>query len=546
IKRDTDTTSTNMQGATNIDSQNFVDNADDDHPLTTQFYVPEDAVAVNKLELNLSRDEFRGYVRNEPHSHTVDVTHPSHSHDVTHPSHSHDVSDSTTSTASDVSTNWATSNDYGFISSGGSLTTTISRSNLDVTFSQDYALITVTIYTTNSTSSTNGWDLTVTNDDEGTTLYSDTDIIAGSEKGPVTVQFRETAILDNDQISATLDNNSDEAEDMTVSLNILQVGQHTHDVSISDTSTSALGTTETSTTALGNTVSESSSNSGEPAYGLFSPDTEPKVDVDVFVDGSKVTRITDLGVLGTSSKIDLKTYLSDPVAGSWHELELKPVGNTFKDSFEGLSDGSYPTNWTDTSDLKGEADTAYAQNGSVSFLHDSGGSNVSDGTQAYHNLSADTDVEEFSFWYRETSNSTGGGMSLKDANGKRLLFVGVDNPELQIFSGNGFEYGGNAGPMPWSKNYQVWRKFTVRLNNAKNTFTVDWYDSDSDETRTYGPFPLNSTNQVSRVTVDNQNGASLGGTSSSMVHWTDNVKLGLSRCRLNGSLFSKVFVESKL
>ena len=73
IERDRDTLNAHMQGATNIDSQSFRDNCEFDSPLQTRLYVPEDAVAVNKIELVFAREPFRGYVRNTDHSHSVSI-----------------------------------------------------------------------------------------------------------------------------------------------------------------------------------------------------------------------------------------------------------------------------------------------------------------------------------------------------------------------------------------------------------------------------------------------------------------------------------------
>src|SRR5690606_18760191 len=51
------------QGSTNLDTQNFADNCDPDHPAVLRFYVPEEAVRVNKVLLTYRAEAFRAYSR---------------------------------------------------------------------------------------------------------------------------------------------------------------------------------------------------------------------------------------------------------------------------------------------------------------------------------------------------------------------------------------------------------------------------------------------------------------------------------------------------
>lgn len=51
------------QGATNIDSHDFADNADPDHPAVVKFVLPEETVRLNKAYLTASASAFRGYSR---------------------------------------------------------------------------------------------------------------------------------------------------------------------------------------------------------------------------------------------------------------------------------------------------------------------------------------------------------------------------------------------------------------------------------------------------------------------------------------------------
>ena len=51
------------QGATNLDSKDFVDNCDSDYPATIEFYIPQETVRINKMVLNMRTERFRAYSR---------------------------------------------------------------------------------------------------------------------------------------------------------------------------------------------------------------------------------------------------------------------------------------------------------------------------------------------------------------------------------------------------------------------------------------------------------------------------------------------------
>jgi phage minor structural protein len=52
---------TYAQGATNLLSQNFADNCDPNYPAIMRFYIPEETVRINKIELNYKTSNFRAY-----------------------------------------------------------------------------------------------------------------------------------------------------------------------------------------------------------------------------------------------------------------------------------------------------------------------------------------------------------------------------------------------------------------------------------------------------------------------------------------------------
>lgn len=73
-------------------------------------------------------------------------------------------------------------------------------------------------------------------------------------------------------------------------------------------------------------TSETTDNSGRPDYGIYEPAAEPTVDIDIVVDGTTVQTITDVGVGYESDVIQLKEYLDDPLAGSYHDVNIVPTG----------------------------------------------------------------------------------------------------------------------------------------------------------------------------------------------------------------------------
>ncbi|MFK7692851.1 phage tail spike protein [Paenibacillus sp. HJGM_3] len=54
---------TYAQGATNVDSHDFADNCDPTHPAVLRFWVPEEAVRINKVTLSYRSEAFRAYSR---------------------------------------------------------------------------------------------------------------------------------------------------------------------------------------------------------------------------------------------------------------------------------------------------------------------------------------------------------------------------------------------------------------------------------------------------------------------------------------------------
>ena len=92
------------QGATNLYCVQDSDNCDSTHPMRLRFYIPDEAVAINRVKLNVKREYFRAYSKaaksKDLGTKTSTVVTPSHTHDVNIgtktsetvlPSHTHDV-----------------------------------------------------------------------------------------------------------------------------------------------------------------------------------------------------------------------------------------------------------------------------------------------------------------------------------------------------------------------------------------------------------------------------------------------------------------------
>jgi hypothetical protein len=87
IEKNMDTSSTYGQGATNIYSVNLAENCDATHPLNMRFYIPEEAVAINRIKLNFKIKNYRAYTtanaNESAHRHDIDpLTITSHTHGV--------------------------------------------------------------------------------------------------------------------------------------------------------------------------------------------------------------------------------------------------------------------------------------------------------------------------------------------------------------------------------------------------------------------------------------------------------------------------------
>jgi len=284
LSRESNAESRHMQGATNIDSQNFADNCDETHPLNTKFYVPEDAKEVNKVDLVFNRESFRGYVQNKSHIHGIDG----------------DTETNYSSNASEVS---GTVTQYG-VSTGADISqnTTVPDPSGDNEVNLIYIIINSSVMSSSGGSPT--IDLNVKNNSTGDTIYSDTiAVLRGTEKITFVAYNSQDELSGDDiDVTQTISDDNGFSIDHAIQTSLVSISDHNHN------------------------INETSESSGEPEYGIFEPSSEPSVDVEVYVDGNLVTTVNNVSVGSEqATPIDLSQNLDTPIAGKYHDITLKPI-----------------------------------------------------------------------------------------------------------------------------------------------------------------------------------------------------------------------------
>ena len=525
IERDRDTLNAHMQGSTNVDSQGFVDNASSDNPLLSRIYIPDDAVAVNKLNVIFSRESFKGYVKNTDHSHDLTVNHPEHSHDVTHPSHSHDVTvaenlNSTIALYDPGSTQDASSNTVS-----GTIEVIGPSSG---SFKGNQAAI--KIYNKSGSSDDYDWQL---EDSNGNILASESNETIGDDAGRTwNIPLTENEVNNGETLTFKITDGvvgTDSSKGIQGGLYIILASRG------SKTSSTSLGSNETSTKALGTTSSETTSDAGSPEYGVFKPVSENDVDVEVRVDGNLVTTETGVSVgQQISSPVDLDNDISEPVSGSWHKVELTPIERSVLDDFE---DG-------DVSEWSGDignfsADDSDPISGSYSgkLVADSSDKNATVTSKDYGSSS---DSIEFSL---RIDNQVDGvanvdfvGVKPQDSNGNRVFRITFEQDGDVMWKGGGnFE---TVADDYWSAGEVV----DVRIQFDEDDKSAEVF-LDGDSKGTYDT----SEDSWTEIVFRNDAGSSVDNFNEEITAYLDDlkrVKGGL--CRLNASIYQKVFVESKL
>jgi hypothetical protein len=275
------------------------------------FFYP-DLEFENKAELFVRGLNYRHY--SVPNEHAHDVTHPSHAHDVTHPSHNHEISTTTPSGAGDID-NVDPIDKSQTLDSGQVFKDTFSLPTIsgDGAFAYVYLTVQMGGPDDNSSGDVGAGDVRIRNTTSNTNLQPFDGFDTSYSRSDVrTYQVSEAGNVEGDTIEIRFDAGGDNNITYRFSYGGISYGEHTHNVS--DTSTTALGTSETSTSALGTT--ETSSTAAGATAGIKETTDTPS-SVDVNVNGTTVA--TDIGTGTFQTTVDISGNLTK---NAWNLIEL--------------------------------------------------------------------------------------------------------------------------------------------------------------------------------------------------------------------------------
>jgi len=312
IESNTDTLNAHMQGATNFNGERFEDNADNTHPLTNKLFVPDDVVEINKFQLTFTRESFRGYVQDQGHSHDINAsgTAPS-TNTRTNPSQIFVSAGPQDDNQESLFRDW----DFG--NTQANFDMTMPSVDNDQIYQGGYITVEIGRFAPQgSTESSETFDFEILADD-GSVMYDDSITVDPGTSGGGTVETRRyqveaTDAVEGETVSLYLKGGELDSTDVSespkfqdyIEATLMPYGSHDHDLNIDATAQSA----------------------GNPVYGVFEPASEPDIDVEVYVDGNLVTTKNNVSVGDEiTTPIDLKNDLSDPLTGTYHDIELKPV-----------------------------------------------------------------------------------------------------------------------------------------------------------------------------------------------------------------------------
>jgi len=294
IERDRDTLNAHMQGSTNVDSQSFRDNCDEDNPLETNVYVPSDAVAVNKIELVMKREAFRGYVQNQSHVHEIDDTTPGAASELLK-----EGAASPGETPDEITAFGLTEGD-------------IFDEELTIDFVDDDEISVSNIIVYINAAVTTGSDnepqlnMVVENTDKNERIIDKTRFVDPGRNTMLLAGYVDEDMSQDELVfSIEVTEDQDESHTISMSYGFVAFADHVHE------------------------IDATSEASGEPVYGIFQESDEDDVDVTVKVDGEEVETLEDVSVgQEVTDEIRLEEDLSEPITGQWHSVELVPTGLT--------------------------------------------------------------------------------------------------------------------------------------------------------------------------------------------------------------------------
>jgi len=291
IEKDRDTLNTHMQGATNVDSQSRAGNLTNAAPLETDFYIPEDAVAVNKVEVVAKRRPYR-----------VESAITSHEHRL-------DGAQATAETNIKESGEHVTQ-DTSIIPEGVSAVEPfVSIPTPTTPTDGKFQGANITGVIRNESGSSKEYDVSITGSLTGT---------LGTATLSIPDEGANDFVVSADGVA--------EGEIITFSIE----GSGTDDTLSSDTNSGPLS-------RIAIFVSSKSDHSHDmvgatgltdsPTYGISEPISGADTDVELTVDGNVVNTFNDVSLGEQIGPVDVSDSLSDPVAGNYHVVKFETVSS---------------------------------------------------------------------------------------------------------------------------------------------------------------------------------------------------------------------------
>lgn len=140
---------------------------------------------------------------------------------------------------------------------------------------------------------------------------------------------------------------------------------------------------------------------------------------------------------------------------------------------------------------------------------------VADITPSYTN--GGKQIDEFEFFWLETSDSHGAGVTLIDSGGNEVVGVATDNPQWDVYHSNGFTevYSGD--------DYENWTRFRLTFDWANGEVTFYGEDMSTGSTASQ-TFSLINNTDVESIEIRNYSGDSWN-SSANMWYWVDNINI---------------------
>jgi hypothetical protein len=235
-----------------------------------------------------------------------------------------------------------------------------------------------------------------------------------------------------------------------------------------------------------------------------------------FEDNTYIGSRAEIGGLGASANIVSTGHTQKTSSGEnrfWDEVIFSRLYCDFENGLNG---------WADTSSAGLTRDSSVSYKGGYSLKAD----NTSDGgVEAKYQLSGQDQIQELTFHYRETKNSSGGGLLLLDGNGNKALGFATDNPEWEITHSDGVteltdDSGGSIG-----SEYTAWHRVHARFDWDAGQAVVSWENLEGPQqaTRT---FSLGGDgNGVGEIRYQSYNSSTWYASGSSIQMWIDEVEV---------------------